>query len=203
MRNRGLAIALALLAGAALLWFMKSRNPVPTAARSVAIDNSSNSSTPAAPAHISTTPSEPVSTETTPGVPDATPVTPAAAVPAEPKYKTPAAMAESAAGPELAPGLTPATVLENMRGAFHQYSARFGGNPVGTNPEITAALNGGNPRQVVFINPEDGLRINERGELIDNWGTPFFFHQISGTEMEIHSAGPDRKMWTADDLVVK
>jgi len=90
-----------------------------------------------------------------------------------------------------------------MRTVFRQYCARLGGNPVGNNAEITAALNGGNPRKVVFINPEDGLRINYRGELVDNWGTPFFFHQISRTEMEIRSAGPDRKMWTADDLAIK
>jgi hypothetical protein len=47
------------------------------------------------------------------------------------------------------------------------------------------------------------LRINGKGELVDYWGTPFFFHQLSGTEMEIHSAGPDKVMWTADDLVTK
>lgn len=90
-----------------------------------------------------------------------------------------------------------------MRSVFHQYAARFGGNPVGTNPEITAALNGGNSKQVQFLKAEDGLRINQQGELIDSWGTPYFFHQLSGTEMEIHSAGPDRVMWTADDLVIK
>ena len=78
----------------------------------------------------------------------------------------------------------------------------FGGNPVGTNPEITRALNGGNAKQVQFVHPEDGLRINEQGEMVDPWGTPFFFHQLSGKVMEIHSAGPDRKMWTADDLVI-
>jgi hypothetical protein len=97
----------------------------------------------------------------------------------------------------------PAAVIENMRGAFRDYAARFGGNPVGTNPEITRALNGGNPKQITFIHSEDGLRINERGELIDPWGTPFFFHQLSAREMEIHSAGPDHMMWTADDLVTK
>ncbi len=47
------------------------------------------------------------------------------------------------------------------------------------------------------------MRINEKGELVDAWNTPFFFHQISGTEMEIHSAGPDKIMWTQDDLVIK
>jgi len=100
-------------------------------------------------------------------------------------------------------GLTPVTVLENMRMAFRQYQSRFRENPVGDNAEITRALNGANPRKVVFIQSEDGLRLNPRGELIDNWGTPFFFHQLSRTQMEIHSAGPDRRMWTADDLVMK
>jgi hypothetical protein len=33
--------------------------------------------------------------------------------------------------------------------------------------------------------------------------TPFLFHQISGAVMEIYSAGPDRKMWPADDLMIK
>ena len=122
---------------------------------------------------------------------------------ADPAHPTQLAIMETSSGPEVAPGLTPAIVMENMRRVFRQYSSRFGANPVGTNPEITAALNGKNPKGVVFLNPDDGLRINDKGELVDNWGTPFFFHQLSGTEMEIHSAGPDRKMWTDDDLVIK
>jgi hypothetical protein len=104
--------------------------------------------------------------------------------------------------PELT-GIAPLTVLENMRGAFRQYASRFGGNPVGTNPEITAALDGSNPKQVRFLDSEAGLRINADGELVDYWGVPFFFHQLSAKEMEIRSAGPDRRMWTSDDLVIK
>jgi len=79
----------------------------------------------------------------------------------------------------------------------------FGGNPVGTNPEITRQLSGGNPRHINFLDAQAGMQVNNNGELIDPWGTPYFFHQISGTEMEIHSAGPDKLMWTSDDLVVK
>lgn len=93
--------------------------------------------------------------------------------------------------------------MEKMRTVFHSYQSMFGGNPVGTNPEITKALEGGNPKQTHFISAEDGMRINSQGELIDPWGTPYFFHQLSGTEMEIHSAGPDKVMWTQDDLVIK
>jgi hypothetical protein len=99
--------------------------------------------------------------------------------------------------------LPPLTVLDNARVAMHNYGSTFGENPVGTNPEITAALMGRNPKQINFITPESGLRINENGEMVDGYGTPFFFHQLSGQEMEIRSAGEDRKMWTFDDQVTR
>jgi hypothetical protein len=97
----------------------------------------------------------------------------------------------------------PEIVVENMRRAIINYGSTFSGNPVGTNPEIAAALNGENPKQIKFIDPENGLRINGKGELVDSWGTPFFFHQLSATDTEVRSAGPDKIMWTADDLVIK
>ena len=78
----------------------------------------------------------------------------------------------------------------------------FGGNPIGTNLEITRALDGDNPKEVKFLGP-DGNRLNGKGELVDAWGTPYFFHQLSALEMEIRSAGPDRVFYTADDLVMK
>ena len=102
-----------------------------------------------------------------------------------------------------APELPPEIVLRNVRAAIRQYGEMFGGNPVGTNPEITRQLRGSNSKHVNFINPEAGLRANQDGELIDAWNTPYFFHQLSGADMEIRSAGPDRIMWTSDDLVVK
>ncbi len=99
--------------------------------------------------------------------------------------------------------MEPEIVLENVSHAIRNYGQRFGGNPVGSNTEITRALGGDNPGQVNFINADAGMRVNDKGELIDAWGTPFFFHQLSGTEMEIHSAGADKIMWTADDLVTR
>jgi hypothetical protein len=129
--------------------------------------------------------------------------TPVEIVPGAPRSAIRRIPIENVAGPEPLPGLTPAAILQNMRSAVRDYGARFGGNPFGNNREITAKLNGGNLKQIVFLKEEDGMRINQRGELIDNWGTPFFFHQISGSEMEIRSAGPDHKMWTADDLILK
>ena len=74
------------------------------------------------------------------------------------------------------------------------------GNPVGENAEITAALAGDNRLGFPFI--AAGHRaINGRGELCDRWGTPLRFHSLSGTQMEVYSAGPDRKFATADDAV--
>jgi hypothetical protein len=99
--------------------------------------------------------------------------------------------------------LPPDVVLDNLRHAIRDYGARFGGNPVGVNSEITSQLNGQNAGQANFIRSEAGMRINDQGELVDPWGTPFFFHQLSGAEMQIRSAGPDKIMWTADDLVTE
>ena len=74
-------------------------------------------------------------------------------------------------------------------------------NPVGTNAEITAALLGNNLKQVRFEIPEGSTVKNS--ELCDSWGTAYFFHQINHSTMEIRSAGPDRAMWTNDDLIAR
>jgi hypothetical protein len=74
------------------------------------------------------------------------------------------------------------------------------GNPVGDNQEITAALTGRNRLGLVLI-PKNHPAINAQGELCDRWGTPIFFHQLSGDKMELKSAGPDRKFGTADDAL--
>ena len=87
-------------------------------------------------------------------------------------------------------------VLENFRTNFPH-----DGNPVGTNAEITAALTGKNKLRYAAI-PPDHAAINRAGELCDRWGTPFFFHAESGTRMGLRSAGPDKKMWTDDDIVL-
>ncbi|HEY0368673.1 MAG TPA: hypothetical protein VGC85_03670 [Chthoniobacterales bacterium] len=85
---------------------------------------------------------------------------------------------------------------------IRDYRSVFGENPVGTNADIMAEIMGRNAKQAK-LGPPEGMQLNERGELIDRWGTPYFFHQISRDHMEIHSAGPDRIMWTDDDVVIR
>jgi hypothetical protein len=80
------------------------------------------------------------------------------------------------------------------------YAQEFGSNPVGANREVTAQLSGRNPQRHAPL-PADLPAISSAGELIDRWGTPFFFHALSAREMEIRSAGPDRELYTADDAV--
>jgi len=85
---------------------------------------------------------------------------------------------------------------------IHDYRSLTGENPVGTNAEIMAATMGGNPKQAK-LGPPEGVKLNEKGELLDRWGTPYFFHQLSHDHMEIRSAGPDKVLWTADDPVIR
>jgi hypothetical protein len=61
---------------------------------------------------------------------------------------------------------------------------------------------GGN-KKGAMLGPPEGLSMNSNGELMDRWGTPIFFHALSKDQMEIRSAGPDRVMWTADDVILK
>lgn len=93
--------------------------------------------------------------------------------------------------------------LRILQGVFRawQRRAKDVGNPVGSNREITAALTGRNQWRLAFL-PRDHPAINARGELCDRWGTPLYFHQLSGTQMEVRSHGPDRIRFTADDVVL-
>ncbi len=83
---------------------------------------------------------------------------------------------------------------------LRDYRTLFGENPVGTNAEIMHSIMGGNPKGAM-LGPPEGQSLNEDGELLDRWGSPVFFHQLSADRMELRSAGPDRTLWTADDLV--
>jgi len=92
------------------------------------------------------------------------------------------------------------TAIDSMELALRDYSVALGGNPVGTNAEITAALLGDNAKQLKLEVPS-GSTVNPEGQLCDPWGTAWFFHQLSAKKMELRSAGPDRKIYTEDDFV--
>lgn len=86
------------------------------------------------------------------------------------------------------------TLLEEFRRAF-------GAMPTGElNDEIVRRLQGENPKGIAVL-PKSHPAINAQGELIDRWGTPYRFHPESAWETTVRSAGPDKKMWTGDDIL--
>jgi hypothetical protein len=90
--------------------------------------------------------------------------------------------------------------MEIVGGIFTNYLHAFKEAPIGTNAEITAALAGDNSRGHAPL-AADSPAINSNGELVDRWGTPFFFHQMSANSMDVRSAGPDRTLYTSDDTL--
>jgi hypothetical protein len=106
------------------------------------------------------------------------------------------ALATSRAVRTATPPKEALALIEQLLG---HYRYAYKENPVGVeNFEITEQLLGKNPNKIVFIALDsEALRGNE---LIDQWGTPYFFHALSGQQMDIRSAGPDQTLWTADDV---
>ena len=92
--------------------------------------------------------------------------------------------------------------LRLMHRALENFSLLVKGDdplPLGSNDEIAAALRGKNKARLVFL-PEDHPAFDAQGRLVDRWGTALFFHANSRDRVDIRSAGPDREMWTADDV---
>jgi hypothetical protein len=71
--------------------------------------------------------------------------------------------------------------------------------PLGTNDEITRALMDRDALGESAIPASHPAVVS--GQLVDRWGSPWFFHQLAADLIEVRSAGPDRKLFTADDVV--
>jgi hypothetical protein len=71
--------------------------------------------------------------------------------------------------------------------------------PLADNADFTAFLQGKNPHQVAWIRPGHPA-VNDRNELTDRWGSPLFFHRESSSRTSLRSPGPDRILWTSDDI---
>ena len=98
---------------------------------------------------------------------------------------------------------TPQQDLETLQTLLDFYRRANGGaNPSGAeNEEIVEQLRGKNAHRLAVL-PPDLPAINGRGQLLDRWGTPYFFQAISRTVLETRTAGPDRKLWTRDDMAL-
>lgn len=96
---------------------------------------------------------------------------------------------------------SPEEDLEYLQQIFGIYRLSFQRNPVaGDNQMVMEALLGSNPGSLAVF-PANHPSLDANGRLLDRWGNPYFFHALSGTEMEIFSAGPDGELNTGDDIV--
>jgi hypothetical protein len=71
--------------------------------------------------------------------------------------------------------------------------------PLSANEDWADLFRGRNAAQEKFL-PDQHVAFNARGQLIDRWGAPLFFHALGSGRYELRSAGPDKKLWTDDDL---
>lgn len=93
--------------------------------------------------------------------------------------------------------------VDTLHTLVRQYLRRLGqrqGLPIGNDSDLASVLKGQNPMKYASV-PPDHPAFATGGRLCDRWDTPYFVHPVSAGDFEIRSAGPDRKMFTADDLV--
>jgi hypothetical protein len=92
---------------------------------------------------------------------------------------------------------------ENLILGLQQYREFVGSYPMGNNLTIAKALLGRTEKKVLILAVRKS-DMNDKGEILDPWGTPLRFY-FSDNEVMIRSAGPN-KVWedsnvqTADDL---
>lgn len=199
MKLKVTAILVVIAAAAALVgawfggWFVESPAPPADTPPDVAV--SPPPVQPAVPAPV-----PPMVTVAPPAPPPAPVPQPMITTPGGPKPPTSAAPPSAPPAQKLPPDIREQARAEIDTASlmFRDYRTIMSENPVGTNAEIMKAINGGNPKGARLMH--EGQQLNGNGELVDQWGTPYFFHQMSATSMEITSAGPDKILGTPDDI---
>ena len=129
--------------------------------------------------------------------PVASPATPASATP-HPR------LAGSPLARELnAPTSDATRDVAALHGMLRQYLRQLRqrpGHPIGNDADLARVLTGQNPMKLVVLPPTHPA-LSPDGRLRDRWGTPYFIHPRGSGAFEIRSAGPDRKLFTADDAI--
>lgn len=74
------------------------------------------------------------------------------------------------------------------------------GPPIGDDSDLARALQGRNPLRLIVV-PATHPIFSTDGRMRDRFGTPYHLHPRSRHGIDIRSAGPDRKLFTEDDVV--
>jgi hypothetical protein len=70
--------------------------------------------------------------------------------------------------------------------------------PLGINEDFARALTGANKMHLAVVPPGHPAIVD--GKIVDRWGSPYFFHPRAADAIDVRSAGPDRKLFTDDDI---
>ncbi len=81
---------------------------------------------------------------------------------------------------------------DNLILGIQQYKEFVGTYPTGNNAQIVKALLGQTDKKVLILAVRRS-ELNDKGELVDPWGTPLQFY-FSHNEVLIRSAGPNKAL---------
>ena len=82
-------------------------------------------------------------------------------------------------------------LAHGLEEALLEYRRDFGKFPAGTAGEIVSALRGQNEKEKTYLELAPAA-VNDHGEMLDPWGTPFRIGFDEKTHLpRIHSAGPN------------
>ncbi len=93
-------------------------------------------------------------------------------------------------------------LLAQALSSFLLINKQSADRPLSANEEWSAALLGRRPGTEAWLS-DQSRAFDSQQRLIDRWQTPLHFHALGNKQWEIRSAGPDRKLWTEDDLMEK
>ena len=91
-----------------------------------------------------------------------------------------------------------------LRTALQVYRMEYGAFPSGDTAAVMSALSGKNPKKIIILSlsPKD---LNDRGEFIDPWGTPYQITISHEKGLVIRSAGENKQFDDgpgSDDIIL-
>jgi hypothetical protein len=94
--------------------------------------------------------------------------------------------------------------VENLFIGLQKFKETVGAYPLGSNSDVAKALKGNNSKNVIILVGRKN-ELNEKGEIVDPWGTPLRIY-FSDNGVLIRSAGPNRRfddstIMEADDFI--
>lgn len=94
--------------------------------------------------------------------------------------------------------------VENLFIGLQKFKETVGAYPLGSNSDVAKALKGNNSKNVIILVGRKN-ELNEKGEIVDPWGTPLRIY-FSDLGVLIRSAGPNRRfddstIMEADDFI--